>query len=105
MSERRNYWVSAGMAFANPVEGGVHCREVWTDDKLETENERLRALLQSDWNKALFQNNKLLDGKERMLGLLRECHQWLQDDCIDKFIENRVEELMGKIEKELKIDS
>ena len=27
MSERRSYWVSAGMAFANPVKGGIHCRE------------------------------------------------------------------------------
>lgn len=28
MSERREYWVSAGMAFRNPVEGGIHVREV-----------------------------------------------------------------------------
>jgi len=52
MSERRSYWVSAGMAFANPVEGGIHCREVLTDEdasqsccSLYAENVRLRDLL------------------------------------------------------------
>ena len=99
MSERRSYWVSAGMAFANPVEGGIHCREVWTDDKLETENERLRALLESDWNKALFQNNQLLDDNERLRDLLRECQVYVEGmSSVDS-------ELCERVEKELSDES
>jgi thiamine kinase-like enzyme len=102
MIERRSYWVSAGMAFANPVKGGIHCREVLTDEDASQSSDEY-ARMYCDLHKKSVQmrhrNVKLVEAARDCLELLEEWFPAMDDmRCASESDSKKIDRLKEIVE-------